>query len=57
MFTCCHPSGIAHGEPVITIPFGGTPALTPAPKLDWDQDALLINLSQALHALGWTPPC
>jgi hypothetical protein len=57
MFTHRHPSGIAHGKPVITIPFGATTAPAPVLKLDWDQDPCLVSLSQALCALGWTPPC
>ena len=61
-----HPSGIGPGRPVVIVPFGVAHAplapLAPAPaptvlKLDWDSDPRLINLSQALRALGWTPPC
>jgi hypothetical protein len=56
-----HPSGIGPGKPVITVPSGTTaPAPTPIPpvlKLDWDQDPRLVNLSQALCALGWIPSC
>jgi hypothetical protein len=58
-----HPSGIGPGKPIVTIPFG-TPALVsapapapPVPKLDWDQDPRLADLSRALRALGWAPPC
>ena len=54
-----HPSGIRPGKPIITVPFripASTPAL-PALNLDWERDPRLMNLSQALHALGWTPPC
>jgi hypothetical protein len=57
MFTRRHPSGIAYGKPVLTIPFGTISAPAPVPKLDWDQDPRLMNLSQALRALGWIPPC
>jgi hypothetical protein len=59
MFTRHHPSGIGPGKPSITVPFG-TPAPAPAPPalvLDWDQDPRLVNLGQALRALGWKPPC
>jgi flagellar biosynthesis/type III secretory pathway protein FliH len=52
-----HPSGIGPGKPIITIPFGTTSAPAPVPKLNWDQDPRLVDLSRALRALGWTPPC
>jgi hypothetical protein len=55
--TRCHPSGIGPGKPIITIPIGTTSAPAPALKLDWDQDPRLVDLSRALRALGWTPPC
>jgi hypothetical protein len=55
--TQCHPSGIGPGKPIITIPFGTTPTPAPAPKLDWDEDPHLVDLSRALWALGWTPSC
>jgi hypothetical protein len=57
--TRCHPYGIGPGKPVIIAPFGVAPAphAPPALKLDWDQDPRLANLSCALRALGWTPPC
>jgi hypothetical protein len=52
-----HPASIGPGRPVVTIPVGVAPApAAPALKLDWDQDPHLVNLSQALCALGWTPP-
>jgi hypothetical protein len=54
-----HPSGIGPGKPTVTVPLG-TPAPAPTPsvvKLDWDQDPRLVDLSLALRALGWTPPC
>jgi hypothetical protein len=56
-----HPSGIGPGKPIITVPFGIAPAPIPlaplVPKLNWDQDPRLVDLSCALRALGWTPPC
>jgi hypothetical protein len=57
-----HPSGIGPGKPTITVPFGTTAAPAPAPappvlNSNWDQDPRLMNLSQALRALGWIPPC
>ena len=53
-----HPAGIGPGRPIITIPVGTAPVpATPVPKLDWDQDPRLVDLSHALCALGWTPPC
>jgi hypothetical protein len=61
--TWCHPSSIGPGKPVSTVPFGtlaSTPApapVPPVPVFDWDQDPRLANLSSALCALGWTPPC
>ena len=57
--TRSHPTGIGPGKPVITVPFGAgapTPA-PPVPNLDWERDPRLVNLSRALRALGWTPPC
>jgi len=56
-FTRRHPSGIAHGKQILTIPFGATPAQAPVLKLNWDQDPRLADLSCALRALGWIPPC
>ena len=53
-----HPVGIGPGKPVITIPVGVTPVpAAPVLKLDWDQDPRLADLSRALRALGWAPPC
>jgi hypothetical protein len=54
-----HPSGIGPGRPVVIVPYGVTPAppAPPALVLNWDQDPRLADLSRALRALGWTPPC
>jgi len=53
-----HPSGIGPGILTITVPIGGTPAPTPPfPRLNCNQDPQLADLSQALWALGWAPPC
>ena len=52
-----HPSGIAHGKPIITIPCIAAHLPTSAPNLDWDNDPRLSDLSRALQALGWIPPC
>ena len=52
-----HPSGIAHGKPIITIPCIAAHLPTSAPNLDWDNDPRLSDLSCALQALGWIPPC
>ena len=54
---CRHPRGIAPGKPVITIPHIAAHPPTPAPNLDWDNDPRLSDLSRALQALGWVPPC
>ena len=55
--TRCHPSGIGPGKPVTTVPSGTPTPATPVLGLNWDQDPRLVNLSQALRALGWIPPC
>jgi hypothetical protein len=52
-----HLSGIGPGKPSITIPIGEPPAPASFLNLNWDQDPRLASLSQALRALGWTPPC
>jgi hypothetical protein len=53
-----HPAGIGPGRPIVTIPVGVAPVpAAPIPKLDWNQDPRLADLSRALWALGWTPPC
>ena len=53
-----HPSGMGPGRPVITVPVGVALApAAPVPKLDWDHDPRLADLSRALRALGWAPPC
>jgi hypothetical protein len=57
LITRQHPSGIGPGRPVVTIPVGvALPPAAPAPKLDWDEDPRLADLSRALRALGWAPP-
>jgi hypothetical protein len=53
-----HPSGIAPGKPIVTIPSGTQPQTKvtqtmSAPHLDWDGDPRLSDLSCALRALGW----
>jgi hypothetical protein len=58
--TRCHPSGIGPGKPIVIVPFRGAPApAPPAPvlNLDWGSNPRLVDLSRALQALGWTPPC
>jgi hypothetical protein len=58
LITRRYPLGSGPGRPVVTIPISTLP--TPAPhvlKLNWDQDPRLADLSRALRALGWTPPC
>jgi hypothetical protein len=60
IITRCYPLGSGPGKPVVTIPFRGTPTpapVPPAPVLNWDHDPRLADLSRALRALGWTPPC
>jgi hypothetical protein len=53
-----HPPGIGPGRPIVTIPFRVAPTLAPSiTRLNWDQDPRLADLSRALRALGWTPPC
>jgi hypothetical protein len=50
--------GVLHSQNLAI--FVGTPApAPPAPvlNLDWDSDPRLVDLSRALQALGWTPPC
>ena len=55
--TWCHPSGIGPGKPVIAVPFRTSAPAPPVLKFDWDQDPQLADLSRALWALGWAPPC
>jgi hypothetical protein len=56
--TWWHPAGIGPGRPIVTIPVGVVPVpVASVLKLDWDQDPHLIDLSPALWALGWRPPC
>jgi hypothetical protein len=53
-----YPLGSGPGRPVITIPVRTLPTPVPhVPKLNWDCDPRLADLSRALQALGWTPPC
>lgn len=51
-FTRRHPSGIASGRPVVTVPMNAPPIMSVL-TLDWDQDPRLADLSRALNALGW----
>lgn len=57
MFTQYHPSGIGPGKPIVIVLFEMPASAPPVPILDWDSDPRLMNLSHALYALGWTPPC
>lgn len=57
LITRRHPSGIGPGKPTVIVPHGTPASAPPVSKLDWVQDPRLVNLSQALCALGWTPPC
>jgi hypothetical protein len=50
-----HPFGLGSGKPIISIP-SPVPQESPL-KLDWDSDPRLVDLSQALCALGWAPTC
>jgi hypothetical protein len=52
-----HPSGIGPGKPIITVPSGTPTPVSSDLKLKWDCDPRLVNLGQALRALGWIPPC
>jgi hypothetical protein len=47
-----HPLGVGFGKP--RIPSHTLPQNHP-PKLDWDSDPRLVDLSRALRALGWAP--
>lgn len=50
-----HPFGLGSGKPIVSIP-SPVPQESP-PKLDWDSDPRLVDLSRVLRALGWAPMC
>jgi hypothetical protein len=50
-----YPFGSGQGSPKVVIP--SPRPHEPSPKLDWDGDPRLADLSRVLRSLGWAPTC
>ena len=50
-----YPFGSGLGSPKVVIP--SPRPHKPSPKLDWDGDPRLADLSRVLRSLGWAPTC